>query len=140
MRPSGLGVQLNQARREVASFKPTGQDKQRAGRNDIGDGHEFDEYVVEAVSAPYEYRAIWLQVIFREFDYEGDGTVDKKELYALGTARRSVGQKRGTWTEEDNMRLLQKIDLNGDGLIQEAEFIKHFDLALSHLAQTEFQG
>ena len=54
-------------------------------------------------------------MVFKEFDWTEDGRIESSELFALGTARRTTGQKKGVWTEEQNRRLVAKIDTDGDG-------------------------
>jgi len=73
-----------------------------------------------------EQREASLKEVFRMFDLDGEGTVDAKELQALGQARRSTGQKAGTWTPEQNARLLKSMDTDGDGTIDEGEFCTFF--------------
>merc|ERR1712072_609412 len=60
-----------------------------------------------------------LRKIFRQFDLDDSGEIESAELMALGTARRSLGQKQGEWTEEKNARLVQNMDASGDGMIDE---------------------
>jgi len=80
-----------------------------------------------------------LRDIFREFDLDNGGSIDSSELLELGKARRSLGQKASTWTEEKNARLVRKIDSNRDGDISESEFVNFFEDALTKDAN-EFEA
>ena len=64
--------------------------------------------------------------VFRQFDLDQSGFIAPSELLKLGKARRSLGQKGGSWTREKNDALIAKMDLNRDGLISEYEFARHF--------------
>ena len=44
----------------------------------------------------------------------------------LGTMRRTLGHKTDAWTDEKNSRLISRLDENGDGMIQEDEFVQGF--------------
>jgi hypothetical protein len=97
--------------------------------------HEVDNHVqvrIEGEGEGGDHRQAALRRVFAAFDHHGGGggTVDSKELFALGTARRSVGHRAGTWTEEMNRKLIARMDANGDGEIDEGEFVQHFNRAL----------
>ena len=68
--------------------------------------------------------------LFYQFDLDNSGFVEPQELLQLGKARRSAGQKVGDWTEEENSRLVKKMDAKGDGKIRKAEFVEYFEFAL----------
>ena len=68
-----------------------------------------------------------LKVVFKEFDLDGNGSIETKELLLLGKARRELNQKEGNWTAEQNQRLVSKLDTDRDGTVSESEFVKHFD-------------
>jgi len=74
-----------------------------------------------------QHRKDGLARVFREFDIDGSGEVSSEELFKLGTARRSTGQKSGTWSESANARLVRKMDKDGDGAISQDEFVTHFE-------------
>ena len=71
-----------------------------------------------------------LRRVFKAFDLNGDGTIDKEELLALGRARRLVGQRQTKWTMEKSAALLEKMDTDRSGRIDMAEFVRHFEQAL----------
>ena len=50
--------------------------------------------------------------------------------HALYQARRTLSQKGGAWTEEDNSRLVKKMDVNHDEKISVDEFVIYFSDAL----------
>lgn len=79
-----------------------------------------------------ERRTGKLERVFDAFDLDGSGTVEKDELYELGNARRSLGQARGTWTEEKNNRLVERLDQNGDGQVSKEEFATEFEKMLTY--------
>ena len=54
---------------------------------------------------------------FKAFDLDNSGSVESAELMQLGTARRSLNQRGGSWDETKNARLLAQLDSNGDGQI-----------------------
>jgi Ca2+-binding EF-hand superfamily protein len=62
-------------------------------------------------------RVAKLEHVFSAFDIDNNGVIDREELFELGTARRTTGQKRGSWTEEKNRRLVEKLDVNEDGQV-----------------------
>ena len=76
------------------------------------------------------YRKERLQECFKGFDIDSGGTIGTDELMQLGTARRKLGQKSGTWTKEQNVRMISKMKGGGRGEVTEAEFVKFFDETL----------
>ena len=73
-----------------------------------------------------KYRVGRLIEVHKHFDLDNGGSISKKELQALGEARRSLGQKSGSWSKEQNDRLISKIDKDGDGEVDANEFSTHF--------------
>ena len=71
-----------------------------------------------------------LQKVFREFDYDRGGVIEAHELLRIGQMRRKLGHQSGTWSEEDNARLLRRMDVNGDGKIQQHEFVNYMHAGL----------
>eukprot|EP00658_Telonema_sp_P-2_P080992 TRINITY_DN8177_c0_g2_i1.p1 TRINITY_DN8177_c0_g2~~TRINITY_DN8177_c0_g2_i1.p1 ORF type:complete len:502 (+),score=139.24 TRINITY_DN8177_c0_g2_i1:225-1730(+) len=71
-----------------------------------------------------------LRAVFKEFDLDGSGTVTVEELLELGTARRTTGQRGGTWGPEQNQRLVDALDTDGDGTVSATEFVRHFNKVL----------
>ena len=72
-----------------------------------------------------------LREIFHIFDLEKNGVILKRELYILGRAKRVVemdvsNRVQQAWTPEKNERLMERIDYNGDGKVEEGEFVKYF--------------
>jgi Ca2+-binding EF-hand superfamily protein len=82
-------------------------------------------------------RVAKLEHVFSAFDIDNNGVIDREELFELGTARRTTGQKRGSWTEEKNRRLVEKLDVNEDGQVSKDEFTEHFAENLTY-NQEEF--
>ena len=72
-----------------------------------------------------------LEKVFAQFDLDDGGAIESTELQALGTARRALGQKQSSWTEEKNARLVRRMDSNGDGDISGTEFVDYFEEALT---------
>ena len=62
-------------------------------------------------------RDVLLADAFKAFDLDNSGSVESAELMQLGTARRSLNQRGGSWDETKNARLLAQLDSNGDGQI-----------------------
>lgn len=75
-------------------------------------------------------RRAQLVQVFDVFDLDGSGAIEPSELLDLGRARRSLGQKRGEWTEAKNTRMLERMDVNCDGQVTQSEFIDHFEASL----------
>jgi len=71
-----------------------------------------------------------LAKVFRAFDLDGSGICEADELLVLGQRRQELGQKQRAWTEQKNAALIKKMDQNGDGQIEESEFVRHFVMAL----------
>ena len=74
-----------------------------------------------------EYRKKRLSECFKGFDIDGGGTMGSEELMELGTARRKLGQKSGTWTKEQNDRMIANMKDGKKGEVKEAEFVKFFE-------------
>jgi hypothetical protein len=83
-----------------------------------------------ASSPRQERREAKLAEVFRLFDLDGSGEIESQELWVLATKRRELGQKTGTWTEEKHRRLIDDLDTNGDGRVQENEFVEAFERRL----------
>jgi len=67
-----------------------------------------------------------LQRIFKAFDFNGTGVVLPEELLVLGKQRGELGQKQRRWTEQRNTKLVDAMDRNKNGKIEEKEFVEHF--------------
>jgi len=78
-----------------------------------------------------KHRRDALAKVFDEFDLDGSSKVESNELFKLGTARRTLGQKTGKWSENSNERLITKMDKDGDGDIDREEFVTHFEQMLA---------
>ena len=65
-----------------------------------------------------------------QFDLDGGGEIEIDELRKLGTARRTLGQKSSPWTAEKNAAYLKKMDKDGNGSVDEEEFVRWFKDAL----------
>ena len=86
--------------------------------------------VATPVKSDAAARATALKSVYAAFDLDGGGDVGAEELMELGIARRKLGQKQGTWSVDQNNRLMAKIDMDGDGVISESEFINFFTVSL----------
>lgn len=71
-----------------------------------------------------------LRAVHKAMDDDNSGFIEASELMELGQARRKLGHKSGEWTEEQNQRLVGKMDANGDGHVRANEFCKYFDRIL----------
>jgi len=73
-----------------------------------------------------------LRQVFNAFDLDASGSIEKDEFLEIGRARRAglvrkgVGGAIGVWTESKNERLMNRVDLNRDGMIQWSEFYIYF--------------
>ena len=82
--------------------------------------------------------------VFNIFDLDASGYIEAHELQQLGEARRSLGQKSGSWTAKRNAKLVNKLDKNGDQKIRASEFSQYFentlpkDKALFDVAMIQF--
>ena len=83
------------------------------------------------------YRVGRLKDVHNHFDLDNSGSISKKELQALGEARRTLGQKSGSWTKEQNDRMITKLDQDGNGDVDAIEFSTYFDKSLPK-ARAEF--
>ena len=72
-----------------------------------------------------------LQKVFDMFDLSGGGNLEKTELLKLGQRRRQLGQITGVWTEEQNQKLMARIDTDGDGKLSVDEFCVYFGETLT---------
>ena len=79
-------------------------------------------------NTPAERRA-QLAEVFQCFDDDGSGSIDASELYYL---RRNKGRDLGTWLEGGrNVTLIEKLDADGGGSVEEEEFVAYYDEVLS---------
>jgi len=78
-----------------------------------------------------------LTIVFNEFDLDCGGTVGRVEMFALGQARRKLGQKSSSWTEQKNNDMLRKMGAE-DGEVTEENFVTYFDSSLPQ-EEGEFQ-
>jgi len=67
-----------------------------------------------------------LRTVFELFDLNGSGSLSKDELFLLGQKRRQLGQIGGTWTQEQNEKLLSKMNVSGNGKLSPSEFCDWF--------------
>ena len=73
-----------------------------------------------------------LKDLFQKFDFDASGTLEVAELKLIGQTRRDLGQKcdtgrtRGSWTVEQNRRLMELIDTDGGGKVSCCEFVEHY--------------
>ena len=90
------------------------------------------EVEVESPTNAVADRLTKLREVFKVFDSDNTNSLESSELLELGKARRSMGHKKGEWTEEMNARLVKEMDTDADGKVDEFEFSKHFEKALPH--------
>ena len=72
-----------------------------------------------------------LNAVFAVFDLDKSGVIESRELLQLGKMRRQLGQKTGDWSDEQNARLVKKMDVNRDGKTSDVEFSTHFEKSLT---------
>ena len=68
-----------------------------------------------------------------EFDLNDNGTIEARELFAIGQARRTAGQKASHWTAAKNEAMLAHMDTNCSGTVSQSEFVQYFNV---HLPQS----
>ena len=71
-----------------------------------------------------------LRELFEMLDVDNTRFIEAAELMMLGQARRPLGHPSGAWTEDNNSRLISRIDVSGQGKIKMTEFVEHFDNVL----------
>ena len=111
---------------ELQSAETAQKDTQALGYDDVE--RHFRDREVEVTRQRLEA----LGEVFDVFDLDNEGKIEAKELLELGKARRRLGQKSGEWTEEMNNRLVTKMDINGDGLVDRDEFVDFFNKGLPY--------
>ena len=69
-----------------------------------------------------------LQSLFEKMDLDVSGFIEADEVSELAQMRRALYPMKGdrAWTDDLNHRLLKVIDTNGDGQINETEFVRHY--------------
>ena len=67
-----------------------------------------------------------LAQVFDAFDLDGLGVIEVEELLVLGINRKVLGQKERVWTAEKNAKLMQRMDHDTNGQVEEDEFVGHF--------------
>ena len=82
--------------------------------------------------------ALW--DVFRAFDLDGSGGIERGELMQLGQARRMLGQKEGNWSLSQNERLVASLGGAQDGKVGGASFVAYFERALAGLSAAEFDS
>jgi len=82
------------------------------------------------INARKQRRLEELRKVFLEFDMDRSGYIEAAELLRLGQARREMGHREGTWTEEENRALVTRMDTDGDGKIDQDEFMTFFEAEL----------
>ena len=71
-----------------------------------------------------EVRRVRLEEVFEAFDEDGSGVIETNELMAMGQAMSA------TWSEEQNVELLKRMDINKDGVVQRGEFVRYSEAVL----------
>ena len=74
-------------------------------------------------------RTIQLKKVFSIFDQDGNKNLDKEELMKIGQARKKLGHA-SSWSFEQNNALFAALDMNGDGEVEEDEFVTSFEASL----------
>eukprot|EP00658_Telonema_sp_P-2_P063648 TRINITY_DN5240_c0_g1_i11.p1 TRINITY_DN5240_c0_g1~~TRINITY_DN5240_c0_g1_i11.p1 ORF type:complete len:539 (-),score=156.80 TRINITY_DN5240_c0_g1_i11:47-1663(-) len=87
---------------------------------------EDAEEVASRDKAASEKRTSTMIAVFQAFDADSSGYLDKCELRRIGIARRELGQRKVTWSGKRNDELFRRLDLNEDGIVSQAEFVKVF--------------
>ena len=82
--------------------------------------------------------ALW--DVFRAFDLDGSGGIERGELMQLGQARRMLGQKEGCWSWSQNERLVASLGGAQDGKVGGASFVEYFERVLAGLSAAEFDS
>merc|ERR1739848_953940 len=67
-----------------------------------------------------------LRELFRHFDLDAGGHVCDEEILELGQARRALGQKDGEWTPAKAQDMVNLMDPDHVGYIEEEEFVHYF--------------
>lgn len=65
-----------------------------------------------------------LREVFCAFDANNNGTIEVQELYSVGKALNSLAGQ-AEWTQEQNTALLLRMDVNHDGVVQVAEWLRY---------------
>lgn len=78
--------------------------------------------------------------VFAAFDTDGSGAVEAKELLQLGELRQQLGQVGRSWSPQKNLRLIQKMDKDESGCVEQHEFIRHFQAAMEENGDEEFMA
>jgi len=107
-------------RGEIHSLGQTLVQGQAGGGGEVEPGSQED----------VTYRKGKLARCFRIYDADQSGKVKKTDLLRLGKMRRELGQMPGQWSEAQNERLIQQIDRNRDGFIDESEYTTYYHEAL----------
>jgi len=92
----------------------------------------------ESSSFAWTSREEELRLLFRVVDIDGSGAVEIEELESLGHLRMKEDHLERFWDAEKTKTLLTRMDTNGDGVIQEDEFVPFFYEALGVLSDQQF--
>ena len=68
----------------------------------------------------------WLEFIYREFDLDDGGNVGGEEMFALGTARRKLGQKASPWTQDQNDAMMKNMGRDRKNNVSSINFVVYF--------------
>jgi len=83
-------------------------------------------------------RRLELSKIYSEFDLDGNGDVGEAEMFALGTARRKLGQKSSTWSKDQTHTMMLNMDCDADNNVSSGNFVAYFISHLSKESDDEF--
>ena len=94
--------------------------------------HEHEQQAMSLPSDEAAHRFEQLSKVFAAFDLDNSGTIGADELFELGTARRTLRQKSGEWTAEQNTNMIHHMKKGKPGEVRKAEFIEYFTTSLPY--------
>ena len=98
----------------------------------------LDESQKQAIAAAKEQALSTALEAFKKLDINGDGEVDRSEIMAL--ARSGQGLPGGASSEEKINQFFETFDDNGDGKIQQQEWLDFFGNLFDSVISSGLEG
>ena len=98
----------------------------------------LDESQKQAIAAAKEQALSTALEAFKKLDINGDGEVDRTEIMAL--ARSGQGLPGGVNSEEKINQFFETFDDNGDGKIQQQEWLDFFGNLFDSVISSGLEG
>jgi len=90
------------------------------------DAEELTEIKQKLHALMSQQRVARLEEVYREFDMDGDGCVGEEEMFALGTARRTLGQRQFPWMRTQNTQMIEHMGCDKHMNVSMSNFVMYW--------------